>query len=104
MVIHPGEGVVKEEKFPNSRTHSHRWVCGEFWNLRGQRNLEDKQKQKQKTKNPTEYAPNHNSQQRSSPDTHIHGQRVQAGQGVAGCMLRVRTGPECPEDNLRELM
>ena len=61
-------------------------------------------KKNKKTKKPTEYAPNHNSQQRSSPDTHIHGQRVQAGQGVAGCMLRVRTGPECPEDNLRELM
>ena len=27
-----------------------------------------------------------------------------ARQGGAGCMLRVRTGPECPEDNLRELM
>ena len=40
---------MKEEKFPNSRTHSRRWVCGEFWNLRGQHNLEDKQK---KQKNP----------------------------------------------------
>ena len=27
---------MKEEKFPNSRKSSHRWVCGEFWNLRGQ--------------------------------------------------------------------
>ena len=27
-----------------------------------------------------------------------------AEQGGVGCMLRVRTGPECPEDNLRELM
>ena len=26
--IHPGEGVVKEEKFPNTRKPSHRWVCG----------------------------------------------------------------------------
>ena len=27
-----------------------------------------------------------------------------ATQGGLGCMLRVRTRPECPEDNLRELM
>ena len=38
METGPGEGVMKEEKFPNSRTPSHRWVCGEFWNLRGQHN------------------------------------------------------------------
>ena len=31
-------GVVKEEKFPNSRRHCHQQVCGEFWNLRGQHN------------------------------------------------------------------
>ena len=29
-----------KEKFPNSRTLSHWWVCGEFWNLRGQHNQE----------------------------------------------------------------
>ena len=50
---HPGEGVV-EEKFPNSRKPSHRWVWGEFWNLRGQHNLEEKKKK------PTKYAPKHN--------------------------------------------
>ena len=27
---HPGEGVVKEEKVPNTRKPSRRWVCGEF--------------------------------------------------------------------------
>ena len=27
---HPGEGVVKEEKLPNSRKPSHQWVCREF--------------------------------------------------------------------------
>ena len=37
----PGEGVVK--KFPNIRKLSYRWVCGEFWNLRGQHNQENKQ-------------------------------------------------------------
>ena len=32
----PGKGVLKEETFPNSRNPSQWWVCGEFWNLRGQ--------------------------------------------------------------------
>ena len=46
----PREGVVKVERFPNSRKPSHWWVCGEFWNLRGQRNWEGKQnKTKQKS-------------------------------------------------------
>ena len=40
METHPGEGVMKEEKFPNSRKPSHWWVCGELWNLRGQHNQE----------------------------------------------------------------
>ena len=44
METHPGEGVVKEEKFPNTKKPSHRWVCGEFWNLRGQHNQEEKKK------------------------------------------------------------
>ena len=30
---HPEEGVVKEKKFPNTRTPSHRQVGGEFWSL-----------------------------------------------------------------------
>ena len=68
METHPEEGVMKEEKFPNSREPSHRWVCGEFWNLRGQHNWETKKKK------PTEYVPNHNCQQRSSLDTHVHHQ------------------------------
>ena len=42
-------------------------------------------------------------QWRSSPDTCFCYQRVGAGQGGMGCKLRVRTGPEGPEDNLREL-
>ena len=33
---HPGEGVVKKEKFPNSRKPSHWWVWGSGWNLRRQ--------------------------------------------------------------------
>ena len=42
-----------KEKFPNSRKSSHRWVCGEFCNLRGQHNWEREKKKKTK---PTEYA------------------------------------------------
>ena len=42
MEIHLGKGVLKEEKFPNSRKLSHWQVCGELWNLRGQHNWEEK--------------------------------------------------------------
>ena len=56
----PGEGVVKEEKFSHSRKPSHRWICGEFWNLRRQHNLEKK-------KNNTEYMPNHNCGKENFP-------------------------------------
>ena len=48
--------------------------------------------------------PNQNSQQRSGPDAPVGQQRAGTEQGVTGSMLRVRTGPECPEDTLRELM
>ena len=42
METHPGEGVLKEEKFLNTRKPSHQCVCREFWNLRGQHNQEGK--------------------------------------------------------------
>jgi len=61
METHPREGVVKEEKFPNTRKPSRQRVCGEFWNFRGQHNQEVGGK-------PTDYAPNCNSQWRSSLD------------------------------------
>ena len=44
METRPGEGVVKEEKFPNRMKSSHTRVCGEFWNLRGQHNWEEEKK------------------------------------------------------------
>ena len=99
MKTHPREGVLKEEKFPNTRKPSHQWVCGEFWNFRGQHNREGKKKKKA----PTDYTPNLNSQWRSSPDALVHQEPQGAEQGGAVCMLRVRTRPECPEDNLKEL-
>ena len=52
METHPGEGVVKEEKFPHNRKPSHRHVRGKLWNLRGQHNNNKKY---------PEYAPNCNS-------------------------------------------
>ena len=58
METHPEEGVMKEEKIPNTRKPSHWQVCGEFWNLRRQHNQEE--------------------------------------------IKKGRTGPECPEENLRE--
>ena len=59
---------------------------------------------RKKKQYPRENAPKHNSQRKSSPDALIHQQWAGAGQGGTGCMLRVRTRPECPEDNLSELM
>ena len=42
----PGEEVMKEEKFPNSRKPSHQQIFGEFWNVRGQHTWEKKKKRK----------------------------------------------------------
>ena len=95
METQPGEGVVKEEKFPNNRKPSHQRVCGVFWNLRGQHNWE----KHTHTQNTRLMATQH----RSCPDAHVCYQQEEAGQGGAGCMVRVSTGPECPEDNLKEL-
>ena len=80
MEIHPRVGVLKEEKFPNTRKPSHQRVCGEFWNPRGKYNLEEKQIKA------TDYLPNGNSQQRSTSDAHIHHQQVGVEQGGLGCV------------------
>ena len=66
---HPGEGVMKQEKFLNTRKPSHPWACREFWNLREQHNWEEKTK-------PTEYEPNR-----------VHHQQLGVGQGSAGCII-----------------
>ena len=46
----PGEGVVKEEKFPNTGKPSHQQACEEFQNLRRQHNWEGKTKIPQNTR------------------------------------------------------
>ena len=33
-----------KEKLPHNRKPSHRWVCGEVWNLRKEHNWEEKKK------------------------------------------------------------
>ena len=92
---------MKEEKFPNTRKPSHWKVCGKFWNLRGQHNWEEKKK------NPTDFTPNCNSQWRSSPEAQMIASTT-SKQGLdreaLAALLRVKTGPESLEGNLRELM
>ena len=48
--------------------------------------------------------PKNNSQQKSTPDARIHHQQVGADGEERAALLRVRTGPECPEGNRRELL
>ena len=99
METRPGEGAVKEEKFPNSRKPSHRWVCGEFWNLRRQHNWEEK-KQNPQNRCLTATASGEVAQMLTSATSE---RGLDREVWVASSVLRVRTGPECPEDNLREL-
>ena len=66
-------------------------------NLRGQSNQEEKEIK------PTDYMLKNNSQQKSTPDAHIRHQQVGADREEGAALLRVRTRPECPEGNRREL-
>ena len=93
METHPGEGVMKEE-FPNSRKPSHWQICGEFWNLKEQHNWVEKEKNPQ------------NRCLTTTPSREVAQMLASAiggWTGSKGCMLRVRTRPECPDENLREL-
>jgi len=40
--LRPGKGVLKRERFPNTRKHSHCQVCAKPWKHRGQHNREEK--------------------------------------------------------------
>ena len=79
---------MKEEKFPNTRKPSHLWVCGEFWNLRGQHNWEEKKKK------PTEYAPNCNSWGEVAQMLVSATSERELNREARTALLRVRTGPE----------
>ena len=64
-----------------------------------------KKKERKKERNPTDCVPNNNFQQGTSPDTHdCHQQAGGLYREVRAALLRVKTRPECPEGNLRELM
>ena len=41
MEFHPRKGVLKREKFPNTRK-PHCRICAELWKHRGQHNREEK--------------------------------------------------------------
>ena len=91
---------MKEEKFPNNRKPSHRWVCGEFWNLRGQHNQEKGGGKSPQNTCLTATA----SKEVAQMLTSASGEQGQGREAqAASSVLRVRTGPECPEDNVREL-
>ena len=89
METRPGEGAVKEEKFANARKPSLADLLGSFGISEGNITGEEG-----RGIQPTEYAPNCNCQQRSSPEACLRHQRVGAGQGGASCMLRLRIRPE----------
>ena len=94
---------MKEEKFPNTRKPSHWRVCGKFWNLRGQHNWEGKQTNKQTT--PTTQI----MRLTTTPSGEVAKMLPSAtsewglNREVQAALLRIRTGPKCPENNLREL-
>ena len=53
---------------------------------------------------PTDYVPNGNSPSGEAAQTSASATSKQGlGREVQAALLRVRTGPECPEGNLREL-
>ena len=88
-----------KEKFPNTRKPSHQRVCGEFWNLRGQHNWEEKiNKSNPQITHPIT-TPSGEVDQTLASATSKWGLDREAW----AALLRVRTWPECPEDNLREL-
>ena len=95
-----GERGVKEEKFPYNRKPCHRPFCGELWNLRGQYKMgggeQNPQNMHVTATNSGEGAQMFVSTTRESGlDREVW---------AASSVLKVRTGPEFPRDNLRELM
>ena len=47
MEFRPRKGVLKREKFPNTRKPSHCRICAELWKHRGQHKREGEKKNKQ---------------------------------------------------------
>ena len=99
METHSREGVVKEEKFPNTRKASHQGVCGEFWNLRGEHNWEGKKTHTHTQIMHLTLTPSGEVAQMLASTSSKWGLNMEA----QITLLRVRTGLECPADKLREL-
>ena len=78
-----------KEKFPHSRKLS-TFVCGKFWNLRRQHDWREGQNASRE------------AAQRLTSTTSKWGLGREAW--VASSVLRGRTGFECSEDNLKDLM
>ena len=95
---HPVEGVLKE-KFPYSKKPSHRCVCGELWNPRGQHHQE-KKKVPQNTSLTWTTLWDMAQMLTSSSTKWGPGKEAWA----ALLVLRVSSSHGCPEDNVRELM
>ena len=99
METHPGKGNMKE-KFPNSRKPSHRRVCGELGISEG--NITRRKKKKKSPQNTCliATASREVAQGLMSPTSE---QGLGGEAGVASSVLRVRPGPDFPENNPREL-
>ena len=93
----PREEVVKEEKFPNTRKPSRLRVCGNFGSSEG--NIIGRGKKKTPQNMRLIATPSGEVAQTLASATSKQGLNREAW----AALLRVRTGSECPEDNLREL-
>ena len=69
MEFHPRKGVLKREKFPNTRKPSHCRICAELWKHRGQHNREKKINKKLKLADCEPYG---NSPSREAVQTPAH--------------------------------
>ena len=83
METYPGESLERQEVYKEQEILSPEGLWGVLESWKATYLGEGKNKQK----NPTEYVPNHNSQQRSSPDARLCHQWARAEQGGVGCML-----------------
>ena len=96
---------MKKEKLPHNRKHSHGRVSGELWRVSGELwilswSITGKKKRNPQNTYLTTTTSGEVAQTLGSTTSEWGlGREAQAAELVP----RVRTGPECPEDNLREL-
>ena len=87
MEFHQGKGVLKREKFPNTRKPSHCQICAELWKHRGQHNREKKINKQLKLADCEPYG---NSPSGEAAQTLAHAIRTGGGgQGGAGGLHRL---------------